>query len=331
MLNPKLNLSNKIFKKDLEKVSTRDGFGEGLVIAGEDDDRIVVLTADLTDSTRVKGFKERFPSRFIQVGVAEQALVTIASGMAAYGKIPFATSFAIFSPGRNWEQIRTTIALNDVPVKIVGSHAGLSAGLDGGNHQMLEDIALMRVLPNMVVLVPIDAIETRRVVLEAVKNGKPTYIRVQRDPTPVITSEDTPFKIGKAEVLWETKNPQVAIIGCGPILYEALVAARDLGRKGIDCLVINSHTVKPLDEQAIVHAAKITGAIVTVEEHQKAGGLGGAVSEVLARNFPVPIELVGMSDKFGESGKPNDLLEKFKMTSQDIANAAKRAINRKEF
>jgi transketolase len=194
---------------------------------------------------------------------------------------------------------------------------------------MLEDIALMRVIPNMVVLDPIDVIETKKMVLEAAKNEKPTYIRVQRDPTPVITSEGSPFKIGRAEVLWETKSPEVAIIGCGPILYEALLAARDLGRKGIDSLVINSHTLKPLDDQAIIHAAKITGAIVSVEEHQKAGGLGGAVAEVLARNFPVPMEFIGMPDKFGESGKPKELLEKYGMKAQDIESAVKRVIKKK--
>lgn len=337
MRNKKLNLSEKIFKKDIEKVSTRDGFGEGLVELGEKDERVVVLTADLKDSTRVSQFAEKFPDRFIDVGVSEQVLVTVASGMANYGKIPFITSFAIFSPGRNWEQIRTTVCLNNVPVKIAGSHSGLSAGLDGGNHQSLEDITLMRSLPNMVVIAPSDAIETRKAVIEAAKNGKPTYIRFERDATPVMTTNGTPFKIGKAELFWDpstssghSADPQVAIIACGPLVYEALLAAKELEKKGIESQVINCHTIKPMDEQTIIRAAKTTGAVVTVENHQVTGGLGSAVSEVLAKNFPVPMEFIGMPDSFGESGKPSELLKKYKMSSDNIVEAVKKVIKKKK-
>ncbi|MEJ2441520.1 MAG: transketolase C-terminal domain-containing protein [Patescibacteria group bacterium] len=297
--------------------------------AGEKDENVVVLCADLTESTRSYLFQDKFPQRFIEVGVAEQALATIASGMANYGKIPFISSFAVFSPGRNWEQIRTTIALNDVPVKIGGSHTGVSVGPDGATHQMLEDIAIMRTMPNMVVLAPADAVETRKAVLEAAKNEKPTYIRFARNATPVFTIEKTPFKIGRAETVWQSKDPQVAIIACGPLVYEALLAAKELSKSKIEVLVINSHTIKPLDELAIIRAAKTTGAVVTVEEHQITGGIGGAVAETLTKNFPTPIEFIGMLDSFGESGKANELLEKYKMKSKDIVAAVKRVIKRK--
>lgn len=329
MLNKKVKLAKKIFEKDIEMVATRQGYGEGLVMAGEKDERVVVLCADLTESTRSILFKEKFPERFIEVGVAEQALATIAAGMANYGKIPFISSYAVFSPGRNWEQIRTVIALNDVPVKIVGAHAGISVGPDGATHQALEDIALMRAMPNMIVVAPGDAIEARKAVVEAAKNGKPTYLRLAREGTPVFTTEKTPFKIGRAEIFWEAKDPQVAIIACGPLVYEALLAAKALEKIGIEVLVINSHTVKPIDEKEIIRAAKITGAAVTVEEHQIAGGLGGAVAEVLSRNYPVPMEFVGMPDSFGESGSPDELLEKYGMKAKRIIEAVKEVIQRK--
>jgi transketolase len=329
MLNKKAKLSKKVFAKDVEAEATRHGYGEGLVIAGEKDESVVVLCADLTESTRSSLFKEKFPERFIEVGVAEQALVTIAAGMATYGKIPFASSFAVFSPGRNWEQIRTTIALNDVPVKIAGSHAGLNVGEDGATHQMLEDIALMRAMPNMVVIVPADTIEAKKATVEVAKNGKPTYIRLTREKTPIFTTDRSPFKIGRAETLWEDKDPQVAIIACGPLVYEALLAAKELEKSKLSCLVINCHTVKPIDERVVIRAAKVTGAVVTVEEHQMNGGLGGAVSEVLSKNFPVPIEFVGMPDAFGESGNAGELLTKYEMKAEDIIKAAKQAISRK--
>jgi transketolase len=309
--------------------ATRDAVGEALIEKGLTNDRIVVLTADLKESTRVNLFAEKFTERFFDCGVAEQAMVTIASGMANYGKIPFITSFAVFVPGRTWEQIRTSICLNDVPVKIIGGHTGLSAVLDGGNHQMLEDIALMRSLPNIVVIVPADYLETKKAVIEAVGNRKPTYIRVVREATAVFTTPKSSFKIGKAEVLFETRNPQVTIIACGPLVYEALVAAKQLEKSGIDTLVINNHTVKPMDERTIIHAAKITGAVVTVEEHQVMGGMGSAVAEVLAKNFPVPMEFIGMPDSFGESGKYDELLKKYGLTAKNIVEAVKKVIIRK--
>jgi len=329
MIRKLARLSENTLKKEIEKIPTRNGYGEGLVVAGEKDENVVVLCADLTESTRSHLFQDKFPGRFIEVGVAEQALATIASGMANYGKIPFISSFAVFSPGRNWEQIRTTICLNDVPVKIAGSHAGLNVGADGATHQMLEDIAIMRTLPNMIVVVPADAIETKKAVIEAAKNEKPTYIRFSREASPVFTTEKSSYKIGRAEIFWETKDPQVAIIACGPLVYEALLAAKELEKSKIETLVINSHTIKPFDEQAIIRAAKITGAVVTAEEHQIIGGLGSAVSEVLAKNFPTPIEFIGMPDSFGESGRPSELLKKYKMKSKDVVSAVKRVIRRK--
>ncbi len=330
MVNSKAKLSNKLFEKDIEEIPTRNGYGEGLVAAGEKDENVVVLCADLTDSTRSSYFKEKFPQRFIEVGVAEQLLATVAAGMANYGKIPFISSYAAFSPGRNWEQLRTSVALNDVPVKVGGAHAGISVGPDGATHQALEDVALMRAMPNMVVVAPGDSIETKKAVIEAAKNGKPTYIRFAREKTPVFTTDESPFKIGRAEILWESKEPEVAIVACGPLVYEALVAAQKLKRTKVGSMVINCHTVKPIDSRTIIQAAKNTGAVVTVEEHQVTGGLGGAVAEVLTKNYPVPMEFVGMPDSFGESGEPDQLLRKYKMKSKDIAAAARKVIKRKK-
>lgn len=329
MINPKVNLSKSIFVKDIEKIPTRNGYGEGLVEAGKKDKGVVALCADVTESTRTEYFKKEFPDRFIEVGVAEQALATIASGMANYGKIPFIASYATFSPGRNWEQIRTTVALNNVPVKIAGHHAGISVGPDGATHQALEDIALMRVMPNMIVVVPCDVLEAKKATFQSAFNGKPTYLRFTREATPIVTTQDTPFKIGKAEIFWESKNPQVAIIGCGSLVYEALLAARDLEKNGIESLVVNCHTVKPIDEETIISIARKCGAVASVEEHQINGGLGSAIAEVLSRNYPVPMEFIGMPDHFGESGKPDELLEKWGMKAKNIIEAAKRVIRRK--
>jgi transketolase len=335
MINPKAKLSEKVFKKDIEMMATRQGYGDGLLVAAGKDERVVVLTADLKESTRANLFAERFPERFIEVGVAEQALATVAAGMASYGKIPFISSFAIFSPGRNWEQIRTTIALNDVPVKIAGSHSGISVGEDGATHQALEDIALMRVMPNITVVVPADAIEAKKATVEAANVEHPVYLRFSRPKTPVFTTEGSSFKIGRAEVLWNSmlntklKMLNVAIIACGPLVYEALLAARELEKKAIGSVVINCHTIKPLDEQTLIKFAKLAGAVVTVEEHQVAGGLGGVVAEVLAGNYPVPMEFVGMQGLFGESGKSEELLEKYKMKAVNIVEAVKRVIPRR--
>lgn len=328
MLNEKLHFSKKIFKKTIDMVPTRNGYGEGLVLAGEKDPRVVALCADLSESTRTQYFANRFPDRFIEVGVAEQLLVTLASGIANYGKIPFVSSYAAFSPGRNWEQIFTTIALNNVPVKIAGAHAGISVGPDGATHQRLEDIALMRVIPNMTVIAPCDSIETKKAVLAAVSYPGPVYLRFAREKTAVFTTEKTPFQIGKAYTFF--KGSDVSIIACGTLVYEALLAAKALKRQKIYARVINCHTIKPLDEKTILAAAKETGAIVSVEEHQVTGGLGSALSEFLVKKYPIPQEFIGMPDTFGESGKPGELLEKYGMTSKHIIKAVKCVLKRKK-
>lgn len=314
-------LSPKIFDKDIEQIPTRQGYGEGLVLAGERDERVVVLCADLTESTRSILFQEKFPDRFVEIGVAEQLLATVAAGMANYGKIPFISSYAAFSPGRNWEQIRTTIAINDVPVKIAGAHAGISVGPDGATHQSLEDMAIMRSMPNMIVIAPCDSIEAKKATFAAAFNGKPTYLRFAREKTPVFTTQDSPFEIGRAEILWENDKPKVAIVACGPLVYQALFAAKELESHKISVRVINSHTLKPLDKNTILKAAEDCGAIVTVEEHQITGGLGGAVAELLSENYPVPVKRVGVQDRFGESGEPNELMEKFGLSKESIIKA----------
>lgn len=308
---------------------TRQGFGEGLVEAGEKDTRIVALSADLTESTKMDLFEKKFPERFVQIGVAEQNLVTVASGMAAYGKIPFVTSYAAFSPGRNWEQIRTTIALNDVPVKVVGSHAGLLTGPDGATHQMLEDIALMRAMPNMMVFSPCDADEARKVTLAAAVSGKPAYIRVEREKMPRMTTVDTPFAIGKANVMWQTETPVIALFATGSLLHNALKAARELESEGIQVTVTNIHTIKPIDNESIVREAKRAGSVVTVEEHQIYGGLGSAVAEVLGREAPTPMEFVGVQDKYGQSGTAAQLIEHYGLGVSHIKEAAKKVLMKK--
>src|SRR3990167_470138 len=297
-------LNTKIFERDVLQEPIRNGFGLGLLSAGELDANVVGLCADLTESTQMNLFAEKFPERFIEVGVAEQNLVTVASGMAAMGKIPFVSSYAMFSPGRNWEQIRTTIAYNDRPVKIVGSHGGISVGPDGGAHPALEDLALMRVLPNMDVLSPCDAIEAKKATMAIAKTSKPSYLRLLREKTPIMTTEESPFEIGKAEIFWmpESGLAQVGIIATGGLRYRALLAAKELEQEEIKIKVMNLSTIKPIDTSAVEALAKETGAIVTVEEHQIMGGAGSAVSEVLAQNYPVPIEFISIKDKFGQSG-----------------------------
>ncbi|MDO8488289.1 MAG: transketolase C-terminal domain-containing protein [bacterium] len=318
----------KLFDKDVETAPTRQGYGEGLVEAGEADGRVVVLCADLTESTKSDLFKKKFPDRFVEVGVAEQCLATVAAGMANYGKIPFISSYAAFSPGRNWEQIRTTIALNDLPVKIAGAHGGLTVGPDGATHQALEDLATMRVMPNMTVVYPCDAIEARKATVAAAKTDHPVYLRLAREKTPVITTNAAPFEIGKAEILANHGN-DVAIIACGPLVYQSLVAAKELAEIGIKAVVVNCHTLKPLDKPTLLKVARDCGAVVTVEEHQVHGGLGGAIAELLSQNLPTPIEFVGMPDSFGESGQPEELLAKYKMDAPAIVAAAKRTMERK--
>lgn len=331
MINYNLKLNTKIFDSDVEQVPIRKGFGEGLLLAGETDKNVVGLCADLTESTQMHLFAKKFPERFIQVGVAEQNLVTVASGMAAMGKIPFTSSYAMFSPGRNWEQIRTTICYNDLPVKIVGSHAGISVGPDGGTHQAIEDIAIMRVLPNIVVLSPCDSIEAKKATIAAAKNGKPTYIRLAREKTPIITTEETPFEVGKAQIFYAPPmTAKVGIIATGALVHKAIIAAQNFAGRGIAVKVLNMTTIKPLDFEAIKDLAKEAGAIVSVEEHQVVGGLGSAVAEVLAQNCPVPQEMIGVHDKFGQSGTPEELIEHYGMGVSSIEAALDRVLSRKK-
>ena len=331
MLNPELKLNSKIFNEDVEKVSMREGFRKGLLEAGEQNKNVVGLCADLTESTNMNFFTERFPERFIQVGVAEQNLVTVASGMASMGKVPFCGSYAVFSPGRNWEQIRTTICYNNVNVKIVGSHAGVSVGPDGGSHQALEDIALMRVMPNMEVFSPCDINEAKKITLSIAKTNKPSYIRLNREKTPIITTEETPFEIGKSQIYWmpDIGIASVGIIASGSLLYNALIAAKELEAEGIKIKVINLASIKPIDTEAIIALAKETKKIVTVEEHQMAGGMGSAVAEVLAQNYPVPIEFIGVKDSFGQSGTAKELIKHYGMDKDSIKDAVKKVLNRK--
>ncbi len=328
MLNPELHLREDLFEATTQS-ATRDGFGHGLVEAADADPRIVALSADLTESTRTEEFKKKYPERFIEVGVAEQNMAALGAGFAEAGKIPFITSYAAFNPGRNNEQIRTTISLNNVPVKVCGMHAGVSVGPDGATHQALEDIALMRVQPNMTVIVACDAEEARKATIAAAKTGGPVYLRFGREKTPVMTTAKTPFEIGKANVMWKAENSQVAIFATGALLHNALLAARELEKKGIAVTVINIHTIKPLDRETIIREAKSAGAVVTVEEHQIAGGLGGAIAELLASDFPLPIEFIGVHDRFGQSGEPKELIEHYGMGVSHIVEAVKRAAGRR--
>ena len=309
--------------------ATRDGFGTALLGLGETNSDVVVLCADLAESTRALPFKEKYLERYIELGVAEQNLATIGSGLANYGKIPFIASYATFSPGRNNEQIRTTISLNNLPVKIAGMHAGLSVGPDGATHQALEDIALMRVHPNMTVISPCDSVEAHKATLAAALHPGPVYLRFAREKSPVMTTASTPFQIGKALTMWESEHePEVVVIATGPVLYQALLAARELEHE-VPVVVVNLHTVKPLDEKAVLAAAREAGALVTVEEHQVAGGMGSAVAELLAREMPVPVEFVGVNDRFGQSGEPKELYAEYGLDAPAIVEAVRRVVERK--
>lgn len=324
MRNPKAHLIDDLFAESLTQKPTRDGFGTGVVEAGKNDENVVVLCADLKESTRAEWFENEFPERFVEVGVAEQNMVTVASGMASVGKRPFAASYAAFSPGRNYEQIRTTIALNEQPVVVCGMHAGISVGPDGATHQMLEDIGLMRMLPNMTVLVPADAEEAHKATVYAAQHDGPSYIRFGRSSVPVFTTKDTPFAYGKAVSLWEGEKPRIAIMSTGSLSYEALKAAKALEAEGIAVSVTHFPFVKPLDEAAVLAAAKKAGAVITVEEHQVAGGFGSAVAEYLSGAFPVPIERVGVHDRFGQSGEPTELLKEYGLNAAGITQVARR-------
>lgn len=328
MLNANSKLNDKLFSKDVEKIPTRDGFGHGLVEAGEKDGRVVAVCADLAESTRAHWFKEKFPKRYVEMGVAEQNLAAVASGMANYGKIPFIMSYASFSPGRNNEQIRTTICINNVPVKIAGCHAGVSVGPDGATHQALEDIGLMRMLPRMVVINPCDAEEARKATLWAAQSEGPVYIRLGREKTPVIATKDTPFEIGKSQIFWKSADPKVAIISTGALTHNALVAAKELSEEGIQTVVIHLATIKPLDMAMIDYVSKI-GRVVTVEEHQIAGGMGSAVAEALAQTKPCFQEFIGVHDQFGQSGTMDELIAHYGMDVSHIKLAVKKVLKRR--
>ncbi len=312
----------------LKHVPTRNGFGEGLIEAGNRNHNVIAICADLSESTRMEGFKKAHRDQYIEIGVAEQLLVAMAAGLAAAGKIPFIASYAMFNPGRSWEQVRTTMALNETNVKIAGAHAGVSVGPDGATHQAIEDIAIMRVIPHMTVVVPCDAVQTKKATLRVAERWGPTYLRFGREKSAIITTEQTPFEVGKAQ--WLRDGDDVAIIACGILVYNALVAAEELAAEdGMQCAVINNHTIKPMDEPTIIAAARRCGCAVTVEEHQIAGGMGSHVAEILAQHHPVPLEFVGVRDKFGQSGDPTELVEYYGMGVSAIKDAVRSARKRK--
>jgi transketolase len=316
--------------KDLSKaenVPTRDGMGKGLVELGKTNKNVVALCCDLTDSTRIGWFKEKFPKRYVQVGVQEQNMMGIGAGMALEGKIPFVSSYAVFSPGRNWDQLRVSVCYGDANVKIIGAHAGISVGPDGATHQALEDVAITRVLPNLTVLVPADSSQAFKATLASVDISGPVYLRIGRDKFPNFTTDKTPFTVGKADIYRDGKD--VAIVACGVMVYEALLAAEELEKKGIDAMVVNNHTIKPIDEKTLVEVAKKTGAIVTAEEHQVQGGMGSAVAEAVANGCPVPMEFVGVQNTFGESGGAVELMEKYGLQAVDIIAAVEKVLKRK--
>lgn len=320
-------IKNYLEKEKLEQVPTRQGFGEGLVELGEQNQEVVAIGLDITDSVKTGMFRDKFPDRFIECGIAEQNGMGIAAGLALAGKIPFVATYAVFCPGRNWDQVRLSVCYNQANVKFAGAHGGLSVGPDGATHQALEDIALTRCLPNLTVLVACDSVEAKKITLAAGKFQGPVYMRFTREPSPVFTDPAAPFKIGQAQIFREGQD--ATIVGCGPLIYEALLAADELTKDGLETEVINCPSIKPLDEKTIVESVKKTGALVSVEEHQIYGGLGGAVAEVLAQNQPTPMEFVGMPDSFGESGQPEELLQKYKMDKEAIKAAVKKVVARK--
>ncbi len=314
-------LSPATYRKDIKRIPTRNGYGDGVVEAAKTNEEIVVLCCDLTESTRSAAFKKAYPERFIQMGIAEQSMAAIAGGLALEGKIPFISSYAAFNPGRNFDQIRMCAAMQNVPIKIMGAHAGISVGPDGGTHQMLEDIAMMRALPNMTVISPCDYLEAKRAIIECSKLKTPTYVRFGRSATPSFTTKRTPFKVGRAETFKD--GTDVAIIATGPLVHEALMATRELEKQKISAMVVNVHTIKPLDKKAIVAAAKKCRAVVTVEEAQCTGGLGGAVAECLSKNLPTPMRFVAVHDRFGESGSPEELMKHFQLDRNEIVKQVK--------
>lgn len=330
MLNPKLNLNPKLFDKDVERDATRVGYGTGLLRLGEENPNVVALCADLTESTNAHLFAEKFPERFFEVGVAEQNMAAVAAGLGVSGKIAYISSYATFSPGKNWETIRTTIVYNQSNVKIAGHHAGIMTGPDGSTHQATEDIAITRCWPDIEIYIPCDTIEAEKATIASSQTTKPVYLRFSRDKTPIITTSKTPFKPGKMDAYWVSENPQATIFGTGYMLYYALAAAAELEEEKIPTIVVNASTVKPIDPDDILRHTNETGAVVSVEDHQVAGGMGSAISELLSRTNPLPMEFIGLQDTFAETGKPTDLIEKYGMGVKDIKVAVKKVIKRKK-
>lgn len=320
-------LNPKVGQTDIEQEPTRKGYGQGVLDLGAEDEKIVVLTADLAESTMVLDFAKKYPQRFIECGVAEQNMMGVAAGLALYGKTTFVSSYATFSPGRSWDQLRVSVCYSMANVKVAGAHTGVTVGPDGATHQALEDVAMTRVLPNLTVEVPCDAIEARKCVVALGRMQGPAYFRLGRSKTPIITTVETPFQIGKVDVFREGKD--VAVIASGPVIYNALLAAIELEKEGISVMVVNNHTIKPIDQEGIVRAAKMCGAVVTLEEHQTQGGCGSAVCEVLARFYPVPVEMLGMPNTFGESGQPEELIKKYGMDKEAVISAIKKVLKRK--
>ena len=326
MLSNRIHFHRNILDKDCKSVPIREGFGVGLLEAGEKDMRVVALCADLTDSTKVSYFKERFPERFIEMGIGEQSMASVASGMAAMGKIPFFTSYAMFSPGRNWEQIRTTICYNNTNAKVVGSHAGISVGPDGGTHQAIEDIAITRVIPRMTVVVPCDSEEARKATIASAEYDGPIYLRLQREETPLMTTDISPFEIGRVRCFYRSEKPKVTIFACGGVVHSALLAASELENEGVGTIVVNVSTIKPLDKMVIEYAEE-TGKVVTIEEHQRIGGLGSAIAERLSEHSPMPVHRIGIDDMFGQSGTPKELLEFYGLSKEHIKDVVKTLSN----
>ena len=325
-LNEELRLVDDF--ENVERIPTRDGYGKGLVELGAERNDVFVLTGDLADSTRTAWFKEKFPERFIDMGVAEQNMINVAVGLALSGKVPFVATYGVFVPGRAWDQIRISVCYNKANVKFAGAHTGISVGPDGATHQALEDVASVRALPNLTILSPTDFWESKKATIAAAKMKGPVYIRFGREKVPVITTEDTPFEIGKAVVYREGKD--VTLIATGQMVYQAIIAANNLAERGIDAGIINVHTIKPLDRETIVEAARRTGAVVTAEEHQVYGGLGGAIAELLSKENPVPMRFVAVNDRFGESGIADELLEAFGLTHKEIEAAAEELVKLKK-
>lgn len=329
MLNPNLKLNEHLFDQDVEQKPTRDGYGEGVVSLGEKNKNIIVITADLSESTRCDAFAKKFPKQFFDVGVAEQNMTTIAAGMGVTGKTVFISSYATFNPGRNWEPIRTTVVYNNANVKIAGHHSGIMTGPDGATHQATEDISSVRAWPTIEIFVPCDAIEAAKITQHAGSTYGPMYLRFTRDKTPLITTPETPFDADKMRVYWRTEHPVVTIFATGYMVYYALLAAKELEEEGIEVLVVNVATIKPLDEKTAIFLAEKTGAAVTVEDHQVAGGMGSALAEVFVKNHPIPMEFIGLQNTFAESGDWKLLLEKYGMGKNAIKDAVRKVMTRK--